>query len=107
MAETVMFALCDLERLVSMSLTQVEHCLYAKPAILRQVGQKSWDECYLPRAEKALKEGGRYLDRAMNLQGLLTNPQEIYTASVMVRHMSIRYKDLTLKLASGTAPIMN
>lgn len=107
MAQTVMFAIGDLEHLVAMCHTQVEHYIYAKPAIVRQAGSTAWDEYYHPKALKALSEGRRYLERARKLHKLLKDPQEITTAAVMLRHAGIRHRDLSAKLAGRTAAIMN
>lgn len=99
MSQTVMFAIGDLEHLVSMCHTQVEHWVFARNAIIRQAGATAWSEYYRPKALKALSEGRRYLERARELHKLLTDPQEIHTAAVMLRHAGIRHRDLSSKLA--------
>ena len=99
MAQTVMFAIGDLEHLVAMCHTQVEHWVFAKNAIVRQAGTTAWSEYYLPKALKTLSEARRYLERARELHKLLTDPQEIRTAAVMLRHAGIRHRDLSEKLA--------
>ena len=107
MAQTVMFAIGDLEHLVAMCHTQVEHWVFAKNAIIRQAGATAWSEYYRPKALKTLSEGRRYLERARELHKLLTDPQEIHTAAVMLRHAGIRHRDLSSKLAYRTDVIMN
>lgn len=99
MAQTVMFAIGDLEHLVAMCHTQVEHWIFARNAIIRQAGAMAWSEYYRPKALKTLSEGRRYLERARELHKLLTDPQEIHTAAVMLRHAGIRHRDLSSKLA--------
>ena len=99
MAQTVMFAIGDLEHLVAMCHTQVEHWVFAKNAIIRQAGATAWSEYYRPKALKTLSEGRRDLERARELHKLLTDPQEIHTAAVMLHHAGIRHRDLSSKLA--------
>nr|DAY21208.1 MAG TPA: hypothetical protein [Caudoviricetes sp.] len=99
MAQTVMFAIGDLENLVAMCHTQVEHWIFARNAIVRQAGSTAWSEYYRPKALKTLSEGRRYLERARELHKLLTDPQEIHTAAVMLHHAGIRHRDLSSKLA--------
>lgn len=99
MAQTVMFAIGDLEHLVAMCHTQVEHWVFAKNAIVRQAGATAWREFYRPKALKTLSEGKRYLERARELHKLLKDPQEIHTAAVMLHHAGIRHRDLSEKLA--------
>ena len=99
MSQTVMFTIGDLEHLVSMCHTQVEHWVFARNAIIRQAGATAWSEYYRPKALKTLSEGRRYLERARELHKLLTDPQEIHTAAVMLRHAGIRHRDLSSKLA--------
>ena len=99
MAQTVMFAIGDLEHLVAMCHTQVEHWIFARNAIIRQAGATAWREYYRPKALKTLSEGRRYLERARELHKLLTDPQEINTTAVMLRYAGIRHRDLSAKLA--------
>ena len=99
MAQTVMFAIGDLENLVAMCHTPVEHWIFARNAIVRQAGSTAWSEYYRPKALKTLSEGRRYLERARELHKLLTDPQEIHTAAVMLHHAGIRHRDLSSKLA--------
>lgn len=99
MAVTVMYAIGDLEHLVAMCHTQIEHWIFAKQAIIRQAGTTAWNEYYRPKALKTLSEGRRYLERARELHKLLKDPQEIHTAAVMLHHAGIRHRDLSKKLA--------